>query len=103
MTLYAFSTENWNRPKSEITLLFRYLDKFFKEINNYHVDKEGKLVEGKINLQAINEESEILSIYNITEEMIEKIVDDILELISAPFDIELQDIDYDDLAAEAAG
>jgi hypothetical protein len=37
------------------------------------------------------------------KKMIEKIVDDILELISAPFDIELQDIDYDDLAAEAAG
>ena len=31
MTLYAFSTENWNRPQSEITLLFRYLDKFFKD------------------------------------------------------------------------
>ena len=31
MTLYAFSTENWNRPKSEISLLFRYLDKFFKD------------------------------------------------------------------------
>ena len=31
MTLYAFSTENWNRPKSEITLLFKYLDKFFKD------------------------------------------------------------------------
>lgn len=31
MTLYAFSTENWNRPKSEITLLFQYLDKFFKD------------------------------------------------------------------------
>ena len=31
MTLYAFSTENWNRPKSEITLLFRYLDKFFND------------------------------------------------------------------------
>ena len=28
MTLYAFSTENWNRPKSEITLLFQYLDKY---------------------------------------------------------------------------
>ena len=55
------------------------LDKFFKEINNYHVDKDGKLVEGKINLQAINEESEILSIYNITEEMIEKIVNDIVD------------------------
>ena len=31
MTLYAFSTENWNRPKTEITLLFKYLDKFFMD------------------------------------------------------------------------
>jgi len=31
MTLYAFSTENWNRPKTEIRLLFTYLDKFFKD------------------------------------------------------------------------
>ena len=31
MSLYAFSTENWNRPKSEITLLFKYLAKFFKD------------------------------------------------------------------------
>ena len=37
------------------------------------------------------------------KKLIEKIVDDILELISAPFDIELQNIDYDDLAAAAAG
>ena len=37
------------------------------------------------------------------KKMIEKIIDDILELVSAPFDIELQNIDYDDLAAEAAG
>ena len=37
------------------------------------------------------------------KKIIEKIIDDILELISAPFDIELQDINYDDLAAEAAG
>ena len=37
------------------------------------------------------------------KKMIEKIVDDILEMISAPFDIALQNIDYDDLAAEAAG
>lgn len=34
-TLYAFSTENWNRPKSEITLLFKYLDDFFKK----YIDK----------------------------------------------------------------
>ena len=30
MSLYAFSTENWNRPKAEINHLFNYLDIFFK-------------------------------------------------------------------------
>ena len=30
MSLYAFSTENWNRPKDEIRQLFNYLDIFFK-------------------------------------------------------------------------
>ena len=29
MTLYAFSTENWNRPKTEIKQLFHYLKVFF--------------------------------------------------------------------------
>ena len=31
MSLYAFSTENWNRPKAEINHLFNYLDIFFKK------------------------------------------------------------------------
>ena len=31
------------------------------------------------------------------KKLIEKIVDDILELISAPFDIELQDLKYEEL------
>ena len=30
MSLYAFSTENWNRPKAEINHLFGYLEIFFK-------------------------------------------------------------------------
>ena len=30
MSLYAFSTENWNRPKAEINHLFNYLAIFFK-------------------------------------------------------------------------
>ena len=30
MSLYAFSTENWNRPKDEINHLFKYLEAFFK-------------------------------------------------------------------------
>lgn len=37
MTLYAFSTENWNRPQDEIDHLFDYLDLFFKEnIKEFH-------------------------------------------------------------------
>ena len=31
MSLYAFSTENWNRPKDEIRHLFNYLEIFFKK------------------------------------------------------------------------
>ena len=31
MSLYAFSTENWNRPKDEINHLFNYLEIFFRK------------------------------------------------------------------------
>ncbi len=37
LTLYAFSTENWRRPKKEIIFLFNLLEEFFKKkINNLH-------------------------------------------------------------------
>ena len=43
MSLYAFSTENWNRPKSEINHLFKYLEIFFKkEINR--IIKDGSCI-----------------------------------------------------------
>ena len=49
MSLYAFSTENWNRPKQEISLLFRYLDVFFKkEISRMLRDGTRILVSGDI-------------------------------------------------------
>ncbi|MCQ2794832.1 MAG: polyprenyl diphosphate synthase [Bacilli bacterium] len=31
VSLFAFSTENWKRPKSEISMLFNYLEKFLKQ------------------------------------------------------------------------
>ena len=35
LTLYAFSTENWNRPKKEINYLFKLLESFLlKKIND---------------------------------------------------------------------
>lgn len=31
VTFFAFSTENWNRPKNEISILMRYLDNFLTQ------------------------------------------------------------------------
>ena len=31
LTLFAFSTENWKRPKGEINYLFKLLENFIKE------------------------------------------------------------------------
>ena len=37
VTFFAFSTENWSRPKSEVAILMRYLDNFLgKEIVELH-------------------------------------------------------------------
>jgi len=37
LTLYAFSTENWRRPKKEIVFLFKLLEEFLtKKINELH-------------------------------------------------------------------
>ena len=49
MSLYAFSTENWNRPAQEINLLFKYLDAFFKkEINRMLKDGSRIIVSGDL-------------------------------------------------------
>src|ERR1700758_1984958 len=46
LTLYAFSAENWQRPKTEVTALMRLLEKFLKE-------KTPELIEKNVRLQAI--------------------------------------------------
>jgi undecaprenyl diphosphate synthase len=49
LTLYAFSVENWNRPKEEVDTLMRYLARFLKaEIgelnrNNVRLDAIGQI------------------------------------------------------------
>ena len=49
MSLYAFSTENWNRPEDEIKHLFNYLDIFFKkEIDRIVKDGSKVIVSGDI-------------------------------------------------------
>ena len=46
LTLYAFSAENWQRPKAEVNALMRLLEKFLKE-------KTPELIEKNVRLQAI--------------------------------------------------
>jgi undecaprenyl diphosphate synthase len=49
MSLYAFSTENWNRPKTEIKQLFTYLNQFFsRELNRMLKDGARIIVSGDI-------------------------------------------------------
>ena len=46
LTLYAFSTENWQRPKAEVAALMTLLQKFLK-------DTTPELIERNVRLQAI--------------------------------------------------
>ncbi|MFO8052512.1 MAG: isoprenyl transferase [Candidatus Omnitrophota bacterium] len=43
LTLFAFSTENWNRPKSEINYLFRYLRDFLTNYKQELIKEDVKL------------------------------------------------------------
>jgi len=48
LTLYAFSTENWKRPKNEINYLFSLLDNFLSnKIKELHQEKIKFFVIGK--------------------------------------------------------
>jgi undecaprenyl diphosphate synthase len=46
LTLYAFSTENWKRPKAEVTALMKLLERFLRK-------EAAELMERNVRLQAI--------------------------------------------------
>ena len=40
LTFYTFSTENWKRPRKEVSFLFKLIEDYFnKEINNLAKDE----------------------------------------------------------------
>jgi len=43
LTIFAFSTENWNRPKKEIRFLFSYLNKFLEDYKKELMKEDIKL------------------------------------------------------------
>ena len=48
ITFFAFSTENWSRPKNEVNLLMRYLDNFLdKEVIEMHKNNMRLLIIGR--------------------------------------------------------
>ena len=48
LTLYAFSVENWNRPKDEVDTLMRYLARYLK-------NEIGELERNNVRLEAIGQ------------------------------------------------
>lgn len=52
LTLYAFSVENWNRPKDEVDALMDLLDRFLK-------DQLSELIKRKVRLRAIGRHQEL--------------------------------------------
>ncbi len=68
LTLYAFSKENWKRPKKEIATLWRLLEEYLK--------KEDKvLVKNKFRLQVIGERDEIPHSVQRELERVEKLTE----------------------------
>ena len=66
LTLYAFSTENWTRPKLEVEFLMKLLEKYLKnELNTF--------LENSIRFKAIGDLSKFSkSLQNIIKEIEEK-------------------------------
>ncbi len=68
LTLYAFSTENWKRPKKEINFLFNLLENFLKE-------KIEELNNQKIKLKIVgrkNFSTKLNSLLNLSEKKTSK-------------------------------
>jgi undecaprenyl diphosphate synthase len=55
LTLYAFSAENWQRPKTEVSALMRLLERFLQE-------RTAELVEKNVRLQAIGRLTDLPSV-----------------------------------------
>lgn len=69
MSFYAFSTENWKRPKAEINHLFVYLDLFFKrEIKKLIKDGVHIMISGDISRLPLKTQKTCLKAMDLTKD-----------------------------------
>ena len=69
ISLYAFSTENWKRPKAEITFLFRYLDILLKrEINRFMRDGIKVVVSGDVSKLPVHSQRAVAKALETTKD-----------------------------------
>ena len=68
LTFYVFSSENWKRPKKEISFLFKLIQKYFlKEIDSI-IDQGIKInIIGEINKLPLNIKSTLKKTVNLTK------------------------------------
>jgi undecaprenyl diphosphate synthase len=67
LTLYAFSTENWKRPKNEINALMKLLDQFIKEHKaDFHKQKIRLRTIGDISTLPVNVKKNLSKVVNET-------------------------------------
>ena len=63
VSVYAFSTENWNRPKEEVDYLFKYMKSFFKKFKKgEHKEKVKIRVIGDISRFSKDLQNDIIDI-----------------------------------------
>ena len=68
VTFYVFSTENWKRPKSEISFLFKLITNYFKEELNNVVSNGIKIrIIGKVSKLPSQIRSALKKVINLTK------------------------------------
>ncbi|MFB0565394.1 MAG: isoprenyl transferase [Candidatus Aminicenantaceae bacterium] len=68
LTLYAFSKENWKRPRKEVATLWRLLENYLKK-------EDSVLVKNKIRLKVIGQREQLPSSVNKELERVEKLTE----------------------------
>ena len=68
LTIYVFSSENWKRPKKEISFLFKLIQNYFLNEINRIVDQGIKInILGEINKLPLNIKSSLKKTTNLTK------------------------------------